>query len=151
MKKKTSIKKAICLLLAVLSISSMLCIAASADTLYSNTLSFASGGFTRYTSAVSKTTNSSCYVNYSSGNAPYFVAAAGGTNSTGSTHTDCSGGFYYRCTVGQKRYMYNYIREQGFSYMQIRATYAGAASATVVYCPNRYSTTNVLSESNYMQ
>ena len=151
--KKAKLTRAICLMFALLTVISILSISAFA-TEPSNTynFSFSTAGYTRYSSAVSKSSASSCYVYYSSGNAPYFVAAAGGTNANGNSHIDCSGGYYYRCTVGQRRYMYNYVYEQGYSYMQIRATYAGATSAFIYWSPTRWSlSSNVLHESNYMQ
>ena len=91
--KKAKLTRAICLMFALLTVISILSISAFA-TEPSNTynFSFSTAGYTRYSSAVSKSSASSCYVYYSSGNAPYFVAAAGGTNANGNSHIDCSGG-----------------------------------------------------------
>lgn len=118
---------------------------------------FSGEGAVKDTGHQPKEDDSSLYMNYS-GNGPAYTAKA-----LGYTYyyfvKDCSYDpadgrqFSYQYTFypGQKRYMYNYVKENGYNHAGIRATSSGAGTAAGVWSPDSVPEAGVLPASDYIR
>lgn len=104
-----------------------------------------------------KENSSSLYMNYS-GNGPSYIGyALGYTNFYGAR--DCSYdpsdpakySYKYRFSPGNRRFMYNYVKENGYNYAGVRATSLGTGTAAGVWSPDSVYEAGVLPESDYIR
>ena len=104
-----------------------------------------------------KENDSSLYMYYS-GNGPSYIAKAlGYTNFYFAK--DCSYdpndlakfSYQYRFDPGTRRFMYNFVKENGYHYAGIRATSLGEGTASGVWSPDSVSEAGVLPESDYIR
>lgn len=118
---------------------------------------FSEYGAVKDTGHQPKEDDSSLYMFYS-GNGPVYTAKALGYNNF-YVAKDCSYdpadrtkySYQYRFNPGQKRYMYNYVKENGYHYAGIRATSLGAGTAAGVWSPDSVPEAGVLPASDYIR
>jgi hypothetical protein len=137
----SSAKKYLIIILSVVCMLSIATIGAyannSSDTY--ETLSFAAGDSSVYTSvARMKTDATSSYIKSVSASY-YFTAAVWGQHAQNSQPVDVSGGNSYRIDPGQARYLVNYAYEWGYDFARIKAFSTGSTavySAYVAWSPD---------------
>lgn len=104
-----------------------------------------------------KENDSSLYMFYS-GNGPAYTAKALGYNNF-YVAKDCSFdpadgtkySYQYRFYPGTKRFMYNYVKENGYHYAGIRVTSSGTGTVAGVWSPDSVPEEGVLPESDYIR
>ena len=118
---------------------------------------FSEEGAVKDTGHQPKEDDSSLYMNYS-GNGPAYTAKA-----LGYTYyyfvKDCSYdpadtgqfSYQYRFEPGQSRFMYNYVKENGYNHAGIRATSSGAGTAAGDWSPDSVPEAGVLPASDYIR
>ncbi len=116
-----------------------------------------SNNLVQVTTKQPKENDTSLYMYYVSGGPTYVAHAAGYT--TISTYKDCSYdknsaaqfSYKYEFKPGQRRYMYNYVRENGYSYAGVYARAYTAGSASGVWSPDSVYESGVISANNYIK
>ena len=104
-----------------------------------------------------KENDSSLYMFYSGNGPDYTAKALGYTNFY--VAKDCSYdpadrtkySYQYRFCPQCQRFMYNYVKENGYHYAGIRATSLGAGTASGVWSPDSVYQAGVLPESDYIR
>lgn len=104
-----------------------------------------------------KENDSSLYMFYSGNGPDYTAKALGYTNFY--VAKDCSYdpadrtkySYQYRFYPQCQRFMYNYVKENGYHYAGIRATSLGAGTASGVWSPDSVYQAGVLPESDYIR
>lgn len=104
-----------------------------------------------------KENDSSLYMFYS-GNGPAYTAKALGYNNF-YVAKDCSFdpadgtkySYQYRFYPGTKRFMYNYVKENGYHYAGIRVISSGTGTVAGVWSPDSVPEEGVLPESDYIR
>lgn len=107
----------------------------------------------RQTGPQSKDDDSSMFMWYSSAGPTYYEAKAiGYSNPSQYVWSDCSGGYHYRFYHGQKRFMYNYVRENGYSAAGIYGyNQSSAGTAGGYWSPDSVYEAGVISASDYLK
>ena len=107
----------------------------------------------RQTGPQTKDNDSSLYMWYASAGPTYYDAKAiGYTNPSQYEWTDCSGGYHYRFYHGQRRFMYNYIKENGYSAAGIYGfNQSSEGTASGYWSPDSVDEAGVLPASDYLK
>lgn len=107
----------------------------------------------RITPPREKDNYSSIYMWYSgSGPAFYDAKAIAFTNSLQSEWTDSSGGYHYRFYRGQRRFMYNYVKEHGYSTAGVYGYNQSSTGTAIGYwSPDSVYESGVLPASDYLK
>lgn len=95
-----------------------------------------------------KEDKSSVYMYCQSASSAYRARVYGG-NANGHA-IDCSNGYQYRFVAGTKRFMYNYVKEWGYSRAAVFAT-IGNGVANGVWSPDSIPQSGVLPPSDYIK
>lgn len=123
------------------------------------TYEFTSSAYHSYqrTEGRRKYDDSSLYMHYQSGNIAYTAYAIGGYSSNtayNSCHKDPSTGktYAYIFYPGYKRYMYNYVQENGYTYAAIQAyTTRAGGTAKGVWSPDSVYEDGVATPDDYLR
>lgn len=148
--------KILIVVMALMMLMSAMAIFASASNLDSS-FQFRFNGYMDRTGVRQKEDSTSMYMNCASITTPY-IASARGTRD-GSTFYDCSYDwqaatvkrFTYQFVSGNKRFMYNYVKENGFVYCAISANTSSNGSATGYWSPDSVYESGVLPASDYIK
>ena len=107
----------------------------------------------RITGPQTKDNDSSVYMWYSSGSPhSYDAKVIAFTNPNAYEWTDCSGGYHYRFYRGQKRFMYNYVKENGHSTAGVYGYHqSSAGTASGYWSPDSVYESGVLPASDYLK
>lgn len=148
--------KILIVVMAMMMLLSTMAIFASASNADSG-FTFSFSGYMDRTGIRQKDNDTSMYMYCTSTSTPYIASARGTYN--GSTFYDCSYDwddptptkYTYQFTSGIKRFMYNYVLENGFTYCAISANTSSNGSASGYWSPDSVYESGIRPASDYIK
>lgn len=150
MSKSKNTKRVVIVMMTFMMLFSAMSIFASA-THQDRDFSFYFGNYRAATTREEKDNTSSLYM-YCQQGTPYIASAgASYSDSQYSTVYDVSHGYSYSFAPNTRRFMYNFVLEEGFSYAVIIGTTSTTGSATGKWSPDSIPQAGVLPGSDYIK
>lgn len=156
MTKTNSFTKIVLVVMSIMMLMSVMVVFSSATNIDSD-FAFSFNGYMDDTGLRKKDNDSCLYMYCQTANTPYMASARGAYNEYSTDYYDCSFDwdddtpqvFTYTFTSGVKRFMYNYVIENGFDYAAISASTSSNGYASGLWSPDSVSESGVLPPSDY--
>lgn len=146
-KTKRSAKIVITLMTLMMLLSAM-AISVSADS-RDGTFSYMFNGSTARTEPRLKEDRSSIYMYSATADISYIASAVGTNNGVEYSDCSCTSRYTYTFNKGDKRFMYNSVNEDGFSYAAVSAGASTHGYAVGAWSPDSVPQSGVLPPSDY--